>query len=456
MKSTSRNEAPVTGRNFTIPPVRRVLASASMGQFVEWYEFVIYAYSAAILAKLFFPSDDPVTGILSVFGVYAVGFLMRPLGGIVFGILGDRIGRRKLLVAVLLSMGAATTAIGLLPTYDQVGVLAPILLVLCRMVQGFSAAGETVGSNAFVAEHAPKNKRGLYVAFSFSFSTLPSVFAALFVLFLMNSMGPEVYENWGWRIAFLVGAPMALVGLYIRSKVDESPVFEAAQAAKAELAAAGAEAPALAPKVSSRPAIIQTVALAALSSLAFYTLSGYMVTYLTSGAQLTTDQALISNGTALFFAFVSFWVGGALSDRFGRKPILFASIWGAILLYLPAFWLAGLGMMWSAVLGQLIIAIVFGVFWGVFGVTAVELFPTRNRLSGATISWNMAYTVFGGTAPLLSTWLIAKTGLLIAPGIYMMIVAIVVLIVVRNMPETAGSSMLHAQDRAIKVPVKID
>ncbi len=369
---------------------------------------------------------------------------MRPLGGIVFGLLGDRIGRRTVLVIVIVAMGVGTMGIGLLPTYQSVGVLAPVLLVVCRMVQGFSAAGETVGSNAFVAEHAPAGKRGLYTSFTYSFSTLPSVVASLFVLLLTTGLGPDTYEAWGWRIAFLIGGPMALVGLYIRSRVDESPVYEAAKAAKATAEAKHVTIE----KTSVRQAVIQTLALAALSSLAFYTISGYMVSYLTTGAKLPQSQALLTNGIALLVAVTCFWLGGALSDRFGRKPILFSAIGATIVLYLPAFWLAGLGHMWSALIGQLIIAIIFGLYWGAFGITVIELFPTRNRVSGAMISYNIAYTVFGGTAPLLATWLIARTGVLVAPGIYMMVVAIIVFILVRNLPETSRSNLLHSDDRA--------
>ncbi len=422
--------------------LRRVITSAALGQFVEWYDFVIYAYSAVIIARLFFPSEDPVAGVLAVFGVYAVGFLMRPLGGIVFGILGDRMGRRQLLVIVIVAMGAATMGIGLLPTYGQVGVLAPLLLILCRMVQGFAAAGETVGSNAFVAEHAPTGKRGLYVAFTYSFSTVPSVAAALFVLFLTNTLGEATYDAWGWRIAFLVGGPMALIGLYIRTKVDESPVYEAAQAAKAAEGQPQMHVP------STRPAVVQTIALAALASLGFYTLSGYFVTFLTTGANLSNTDALLSNGIALSISFMAFWAGGALSDRYGRRPLLFTAIWAVIVLYLPALWLASLGTFGTALAGQGVIGIVFGVYWGVFGVTVIELFPTRNRLSGATISWNLAYTVFGGTAPLLATWLIDKTGSLVSPGIYMMAIAFIAILCVRGMPETARSNLLHDQDRS--------
>ena len=188
--------------------MRRVLASAAIGQFVEWYDFVVYAYSASIIARLFFPNSDPTAALLSTFAIYAVGFVMRPLGGFVFGSLGDRIGRRRVLSLVILMMGGATIAIGLLPTYAQVGVLAPILLVICRLIQGFSAAGETIGSNALVAEHAPKGRRGLYVAFTYSFANIPPIAAALLVLMLTNVLTGEDYASWGWRI------PSWLAGLW--------------------------------------------------------------------------------------------------------------------------------------------------------------------------------------------------------------------------------------------------
>jgi len=458
MSQQMRNEAHGTGKPIEFSSLRRVIASSAIGQFVEWYDFVIYAYSATIIGKLFFPTEDPVAGILAVFGTYAVGFAMRPLGGIVFGLLGDRIGRRNLLVIVIVMMGAGTMGIGLLPTYHSVGLIATALLVVCRMVQGFSAAGETVGSNTFVAEHAPRKRRGLYVAFTYSFSTVPSVAAALLVFVLIHTLGQPIYDSWGWRIPFLLGGPMALIGFYIRNRVDESPVFEAAQKAKAVQAESGQGTAEVGKTVSpvkesSARAIVQTLALAALSSMAFYTLSGYMVTFLTTGSHLPEDQALVTNGIALFIAFVCFWAGGALSDRYGRRPVLYSIIIAAILLYLPAFWLAGLGTLWGALIGQLVIGVIFGLYWGVFGITVVELFPTRNRVSGATISYNVAYTVFGGTAPLVATWLIAQTDMLIAPGIYMMLIAIIALVIVvaTKMPETADKSLLHADDQASSI-----
>lgn len=429
------------------PPrsLKRVIASAAIGQFVEFYDFVIYAYSATVIAKLFFPEQDAVAAQLSVFAVYAVGFAIRPIGGIVFGILGDRIGRRTVLVTVILMMGAGTMAIGFLPTYAQIGVFAPILLVLCRLVQGFSAAGETMTSNAFVAEYAPPKKRGLYVAFTYSFTTLPSVVAAILVWALISGIGHDTYESWGWRIPFILGGPLALVGMYIRSRINESPVFEAAKADHEAVVTEHIPDQ----KGSNLKPVLQTLTLAAVGALGFYTLSGYMVSYLVTSVGLPENQALVTNGLALFIAFMSFWAGGALADRFGRRPVLVALLLTIIVTYVPSFWFASQGTVAGALIGQTLFGVVFGMYYGVYGVTIMESFATRNRLKGTMICFNLSYTVFGGTAPLISGWLIAQTGVLIAPGFYMVVLAVIALVVflALRMPETMGSSLLHAEDR---------
>lgn len=421
--------------------LRRVLTSAALGQFVEWYDFVVYAYSAAIIAKLFFPNSDPTAALLSTFAVYAVGFVMRPLGGFVFGSLGDRIGRRRVLSFVILMMGAATIAIGLLPTYQQVGILAPILLVVCRLIQGLSAAGETVGSNAFVAEHAPAERRGLYVAFTYSFANLPPIVAALLVLFLTNAMTGEAYASWGWRIPFLIGGPLALIGLYIRRRVDESPAFTATQAARRVTSSPIADA-----VRDQKKAMGFSFALAAFSSLGFYTLAGYFVSYLVATVKLDSNSALISNSVALFVAFLAMIAGGALSDRLGRKPVLLAGLAASALAAIPAYQLAAQGTLASAIAGQGLLALACGLFWGPVGIALLELFPTRTRFSASAISYNLAYTIFGGSAPFLGTWLILQSGNKIAPAIYMTAVAVAVLLVVTMIPETARRSMVHAED----------
>ncbi|MXQ10481.1 MFS transporter [Microvirga makkahensis] len=425
--------------------LRRVLSSAAIGQFVEWYDFVVYAYSAAIIAKLFFPNSDPTAALLSTFAIYAVGFVMRPLGGFVFGPLGDRIGRRRVLSLVILMMGAATVCIGLLPTYSQIGILAPILLVICRLIQGISAAGETVGSNSFVAEHAPSDRRGLYVAFTYSFANLPPIVAALLVLFLTNVLSGEAYASWGWRIPFLIGGPLALVGLYIRDKVEESPAFKATQAAKRVAAN-----PMLEAVRDQKQQMGFSFALAAFSSLGFYTLAGYFVSYLTATVGLNSNAALVSNSIALFTAFVMMIVGGHLSDRFGRKPILLIGLIINAAVCIPAYLLAASGSLLTAIIGQSLLAIGCGLFWGPVGIALLELFPTRTRFSASAISYNLAYTIFGGTAPFLGTWLILQSGSKIAPAIYMAVLSVAVLLVVSRIPETYRKSLIHPEDVAAK------
>lgn len=421
--------------------MRRVLSSAAIGQFVEWYDFVIYAYSAGIIATLFFPNSDPTAALLSTFAVYAVGFIMRPLGGFLFGSLGDRLGRRKILSFVILLMGAATVAIGLLPTYAQVGILAPILLVICRLVQGLSAAGETIGSNSFVAEHAPANRRGLYVAFTWSFAVVPPIVGALLILLLTNLLTADDYASWGWRIPFLVGGPLALVGLYIRNKLDESPAFKATQAAKRVAAS-----PIIEALRTQKRDMAYSFALATFSALGFYTFVGYFVSYLTNTVGLSSNSALISNSIGLVIACLAMIGSGGISDRFGRKPVLIVGVVLSGLACIPAFMIASQGTLASAIIGQGMLAISNGLFWGPIGIVIMELFPTRTRFSASAISYNLAYTIFGGTAPFVGTWLVMQTGNKISPAFYMAAVSVVVFFIVLIIPETGRRSLVHKED----------
>lgn len=422
---------------------RRVVVSAAIGQFVEWYDFVVYAYAATVIATLFFPADDRVASLLATFAVYAVGFVMRPLGGLVFGHLGDRIGRRGVLAVVILLMGGATAGIGLLPTYEQIGLVAPILLVACRLVQGLSAGAEAMGSNALVAEHAPDHRRGMYVGFTYSFANLPAVFAGLLVLGLTNALAPAAYDSWGWRIPFLLGGVISFVGLYIRSRVTESPAFEATRSAgrvpKAPIVVALRE---------HRRAIGYAFAMAALSGLGFYTLTGYFATYLAESVGLSSNDSLLANSIALTVAFITMPLAGLLSDRIGRRKTLVLGAALSAALSIPAYLLASAGTLLTAVAGQSLLAFALGVFFGPVGIVFLELFPTRTRYSGAAISYNSAYVVFGGTAPFLGTWLVSATGSLLAPAIYMAVLAAAVLLVALRLPESYRQSLVRTEDSA--------
>lgn len=409
----------------------RVVVSAAIGQFVEWYDFVVYAYTATLIASLFFPDESRAVSLMATFAVYAVSFLMRPLGGLLFGYIGDRLGRRDVLAVIILLMGGSTAAIGFLPTYQNVGVVAPLLLIVFRLLQGLSAGGEAMGSNALVAEHAPDHRRGMFVGFTYSFANLPAIFAALFILFLTNVLADSTYQSWGWRVPFIFGGLFSLVGLYIRTKIAESPAFEATKAvgnvSKSPLRTALKD---------HSHALGFGFALASLAGLGFYTLTGYFSTYLIESVGLSSNASLLSNSVALTVAFITMPLAGLLSDHVGRRCVL---MWGSALsalLAIPAYLLAGLGSLGGAIAGQSLLAFALGMFFGPFGIAILELFPTRVRYSGAAIGYNAAYLVFGGTAPLFSIWLVTVTGSLLAPAIYMTVLAGCVFAVTIRMPET--------------------
>jgi MFS transporter, MHS family, proline/betaine transporter len=420
---------------------RRVVTSAAIGQFVEWYDFVIYAYTSSVVATLFFPAQDRTASLLATFGVYAVGFVMRPVGGIVFGHLGDVLGRRGVLAFIILLMGGSTAAIGLLPTYASIGLAAPVLLLVCRLLQGMSAGGEAMGSNALVAEHAPANRRGLWVGFTYSFANLPAVFAALLVLGLTAAMSDQAWSQWGWRIPFLLGGVISLVGLYIRAKVDESPAFTATKQADQVT-----KAPLLVLLKQHRRGLAFAFAMASLSGLGFYSLAGYFSSYLTESVGLSSNDALLSNGIALFVAFVTMPLAGGWSDRAGRRTVLIVGAAASAAAAVPAYALAGAGPLWAAVAGQSLLALALGTFFGPVGIVFLEQFPTRTRYSGAAVGYNLAYVAFGGTAPLFGTWLVSQTGSLLAPAVYTAVLAAVVLAVATRLPETHAEPVVHAED----------
>lgn len=416
--------------------VRKVMTSSAIGHFVEWFDFAVYAYAAPVIATQFFPEFDPAAALLSTFAVYAVGFIARPVGGFLLGALGDKFGRKNILALVILLMGISTTLIGLLPTYAAIGVLAPILLVTCRMIQGLSAAGETIGSCLFVAEHSPTASRGRNVGIVYTASNLPPVVAALLVLFLTTVMSDGSYETWGWRIPFLVAAPLAFVGLWIRMRVEESPVYgEMKKTQKVE------KAPIRSVFAGNRKAMITVFAIAAVTSLGYYSLTGYFYSYMTVTIGIPSNQALVSNSVALLITFITVPVAAAISDRIGRKKMLITALVFSAIVAIPAYVLVNVATLPAAITAQAILGLALGLVFGPAGVAFVEMFPARVRYTGASISYNLAYTVFGGTAPLLATGLVAMTGIAISPAWYIVLITVLALLVLLGMEETRHRSM---------------
>lgn len=413
---------------------KRVLAGGSIGQFIEFYDFTLYGLSAVVLSQLFFPGTSALAGLLATFATFGVAFLVRPLGGMFFGALGDKIGRRKVLFITLLSIGAATALIGLLPTHATIGAAAPILLVLCRMVQGFSAGGESVGAPAFVFEHAPIDRRGFWLNITLAATALPSVFGGTLILVLSSSMSAESFMSWGWRIPFLLALPMAFFGLWIRAKTEESEAFKAVLAKEttkeySPLREAFAE---------NKVRMLQVVFVMGLTAMGFYFLSGYFVSYVQVTGNLSRDQSLLANASAMLLYALLLPIGGTISDKVGRKPMLIAGSAALALLSIPCFMLVTSGSLPLAIAGQLLFVVPMCIYGGGCYTFFVEIFTTRTRFTSAAISYNVGYAVFGGSAPFIGTFLVSQTGVSAAPGYYMAAAAVIVflLLTLTKVPET--------------------
>ncbi|MCI9888326.1 MFS transporter [Micrococcales bacterium 31B] len=420
--------SPARVSDATLPPAaRRVVAAASIGQFVEFYDFTLYALMAYYIAPQFFPQESTTAQYLAVFGIFAAGFAMRPLGGLLFGHLGDRYGRRGVLMTIIVMMGVATAGIGAIPTFDTIGLWAPALLLLCRLVQGLSAGGELIGSNTLVAEHVPASRRGLIVGFTTTFVNLPVPVILLFEVLLVALLGEESFVAFGWRIPFWLGGAFALIGLVLRFGVAESPEFRAAAGQGGPRASATLEkTPLLGALRHDRRSIFFVFAVAVLSGLAFYVIATYMVSYLTVVVGLERREALAANAVGMVVLFILQPFGGLLSDIFGRRRLLLVGGLLIVLTTVLGFALASTGDLLWVVVSQVLLAAAFAPYFGTTCAFMVEAFPVARRYSGGVIAFNAAYLVFGGTAPYVSTWLVGAAGNSLSPAWYVTSVAVVV------------------------------
>lgn len=413
---------------------KRVLAGGAVGQFIEFYDFSLYGLSALILATHFFPAGSTFTAMLATFATFGVAFLIRPLGGLFFGSLGDRIGRRPVLFITLMGIGLATVGIGLLPSYAAIGFAAPVLLVLFRLIQGFSAGGESVGAPAFVLEHAPLERRGLWLCITIAATALPGVFAGGLILGLNVVFGPEGYEEWAWRIPFLLALPLSVFGFWIRSRTEESPEFQKVL----KSAAAKEYSPIREAFRTNGVRMVQVALVCGLTALSFYFLAGYFVSFLQTVGGLSRPQSLGLNAVIMAIMALATPFAGHLSDKVGRRPMLLVGSAGVVILVIPAFLLITSGNVWVAMLGQLVYILPLLIYSAGSATIFVEIFQTKTRFTSAAVSYNVGYALLGGTAPLVGTWLVETTGSAISPGVYLAIYAAIVFLVVRfgGVPET--------------------
>ncbi|UVL91378.1 MFS transporter [Pseudomonas sichuanensis] len=427
-----------------VPPatLRRVIAASAIGNFVEWFDFAVYGFLATLIATQFFASQDPSIALLKTFAVFAVAFALRPLGGIVFGALGDRLGRKRILSLTILLMAGSTTLIGLLPTYASIGVLAPALLTLARCLQGFSAGGEYAGACAYLMEHSPQDKRAFYGSFVPVSTFSAFACAALIAYGLEASLSAEAMNSWGWRVPFLIAAPLGLVGLYLRWRMEETPAFRQAMAEGKQ----HSHSP-LGDTLRHHGRTIRNLgAFISLTALSFYMFTTYFATYLQTVGQLSRAQALLVTTVALLFAAVGCPLAGAFCDRVGRRRTIgFTCIWVMVAVF-PAYWLASSGSMSGALLGVILLAVGALMSGVVTAALLSECFPTRSRYTASAITYNVAYTLFGGTAPLVATWLIEQSGSRLAPAFYLVAIAMLALIGGSALPETSRISLHDPQE----------
>jgi MFS transporter, MHS family, shikimate and dehydroshikimate transport protein len=390
----------------TVPaPPWKVVISSFLGTVIEWYDFFLYGTAAALVFnELFFPHYEPVAGTMAAFATYAIGFLVRPLGGVVFGHLGDRVGRKSVLVTTLLMMGLSTFLVGLLPTYDKVGVLAPILLVGLRSIQGLALGGEWGGAVLMAVEHAHKKSRGYYSSWAQAGVPVGMVLAT--GVFSVFASRPEAeFLRWGWRVPFLLGIVLTLVGLFVRISVVESPLFSALRANRLE-----SRNPLLEVLRSNQRSVLLVIGARVAENASFYIFTVFVLSYAT--AQLGIARSTILTGVLLasvaeFFAILGF---GALSDKFGRRPVYLTGTIGLTLFAFPFFWLLNsrnTALVW---LGCFVaISIVHAAMYAPQAAFFTEMFKTNVRFSGASLGYQLAAPLAGGVAPMIATALLQAT-----------------------------------------------
>lgn len=414
--------------------LRKVTVGAISGTVIEWFDFAIYGFMAPIIAVTFFPKGDEIASLLETFAIFAVAFLLRPIGGAFFGMMGDRVGRKKILALTVFLMAAATATIGILPGYQSIGIWSAVLLAVARCVQGFSAGGEYAGATIYVIEHAPNNQRSRYSSWMPSATFASFALAALLSYALTITLSDQTMHAWGWRIPFLVAAPLGLIAFYIRNKLHESPAFQQVMEHNNEV-----EQPGLGQTLKQEwKSMLRLGCYISLTALSFYIFSTYMTTFLRSIVHMSSDVVLLSNVVALVFAAAIAPILGRLCDRIGRRPMMMLSAVLLGALSVPAYLLASMGGIENALIAQLLLATGAVTANVVTAVLLSEAFPIRVRYTASAITYNISYAVFGGTAPMVATYLIANTGNNLAPAIYIVVIAILAFIAALTLPETAG------------------
>jgi MHS family shikimate/dehydroshikimate transporter-like MFS transporter len=410
--------------------LQKVIAASLIGSVIEWYDFFIYGTAAALIfGQLFFPGSDPLIGTLYSFGTYAVGFIARPIGGVFCGHYGDKIGRKSMLVMTLIVMGVATTLVGLLPTYESIGIWAPVLLVVLRFLQGFAVGGEWGGATLMAVEYAPPGRRGFFGSWP-GMGIPAGLVVATAVFTASSSLPPEQFLSWGWRVPFLVSIVLVAVGLFVRLKILETPAFQQMQES-----GGSSELPVLDVFRYYWRSLLLTMGAFFLLNGGFYVTVTFMLAYGTQNIGVDSSTMLtgvLIAGTVQIFAIGAF---AALSDRVGRRPVYLGGAVFLLLFSFPLFWMVNTGVAPLIWLAMSIAIVALGAMYGPSGAFFSELFSTRVRYSGASLGYQLASAVAGGFAPVIAVALLSAYGYP-AVALYMIVMALITITAVYLATET--------------------
>ena len=417
---------------------RKRMTAVGIGNFMEWFDFAIYGYFAAIIGAQFFPSGDPTAEMLSALAVFAVGFLSRPIGALFLGPIGDKYGRRTVLIITVLGMGVITTLIGLTPSFATIGVAAPIIVVTLRLLQGMMVGGEWTSAAAYIGESAPKAKRALYASLVTATAGLAFLVGTLTAALLTTSMSEESLSSWGWRLPFIASFVMAIVAVYIRRKLEDTPVF-----LELERKRANNTVEVTSSSVKAR-AFVMTLAFSGIFGVSLYYFVTYANNHLTGAVGMTRVEALLATGSAIVIYVLFNPLVGTISDRIGRRPVLLTGVVGLIVWSLPTFFLMNTGVPILAFLGLVVFSFFVASCAVMNNVLLVEVFPASIRSTGSAIGYNLAYALLAGPGPLIAAALVASTGLLYAPAFYVIAVGVAALAVLWPMlKETKNVDISH-------------
>ena len=417
-----------------VPPdvLKKAVAASAIGNATEWFDYGIYAYGVTYISAAIFPGDTQQATLLALM-TFAVSFLVRPLGGLVWGPLGDRLGRKHVLAITILLMAGATLCVGLVPSYATIGFWAPVLMVLLRMVQGFSTGGEYGGAATFMAEYAPCRRRGFFGSF-LEFGTLAGFsLGALLMLGFSLVLNDDQMHSWGWRLPFLVAAPLGLIGVYLRSRLEDTPIFR-------ELEEAGEKEERTATQFKDLLGqywgpILRLGGVVVALNVVNYTLLSYMPTYLEQSIGLSSTMSLMVPIIGMLAMMVFLPFAGGLSDRVGRKPLWWFSLVGLFVAGVPMFMLMGTNVT-GAIIGFAVLGLLYVPQLATISATFPAMFPTHVRYAGFAIAYNVSTSLFGGTAPAINEWLVGKTGDNLVPAYYMMAACVIGAIALIKVPET--------------------